>query len=292
MCHTLTELGFKRCEADQAVFYIHADKDILILAIHVDDCTMTGSSDDLIQSYKLKLKYNLTDLRQIHWLLSIKITWDCENRTISLSPSSYIDSLIRRFNLTNLRPYLTPMDRNIQYLKNQCLQTPEQATEMHHIPYHKAVGLLLYLAISTRPDIAFPIGILSQFVDNPGRVHWEGVKHVFRYLAGTRDGAVDGATQEHWHAITGYAFLIDRGAISWSSKKQEIIMLSTTESEYVATTHAAKEVIWLCRFIGEVFQPLTNPILLYSDSRAAISLTRDRSYHAHTKHIDIWYHFI
>ena len=97
MCPMLTEMGFKKCEADQAVFYIHTGKDILILAIHVNDCTMTGSSDDLIQSYKLKIKskYDLTDFGPIHWLLSMKITQDHENRTISLSQSSYIDSLIR-----------------------------------------------------------------------------------------------------------------------------------------------------------------------------------------------------
>jgi Reverse transcriptase (RNA-dependent DNA polymerase) len=94
---TLAELGFKKCEVDHAVFYIHAGKDILILAIHVNDCTMTGSSDDLIQSYnlKIKLKYDLTDLRPIHWLLGIKITCDCENHTISLAQSSYIVSLLR-----------------------------------------------------------------------------------------------------------------------------------------------------------------------------------------------------
>ena len=146
----LTELGFKKCKAYQAVFYIHAGKDILILAIHVNDCTMTGSSNDLIQSYKLKIKskYDLTDLGPIHWLLGIKITWDRENRTISLSQSSYIDSLIRQFNFTDLRPYSTPIDPNIWYSKNQCLQTPEEAAEMHHIPYRESVGLLLYLAIT------------------------------------------------------------------------------------------------------------------------------------------------
>ena len=177
---------------------------------------------------------------------------------------------------------------------------------MCHIPYREAVGSLLYLAVATQPDIAFPIGILSQ-LDNVGWAHWEGVKHVFRYLASTRNWALvygtkvrglegftdaDGAMQEHRHAITGYAFLIDGGAVSWSSKKQEIVTLSTTKSEYAATTHAAKEAIWLCRFIGEVLQPLANPIPLYSDSQAAIAHTCDGSYHAHTKHIDIWYHFI
>ena len=178
---------------------------------------------------------------------------------------------------------------------------------MCHIPYREAVCLLLYLAVATRPDIVFPIGILSQFMDNPGQVYWERVKHTFRYLAGMRNWALvygtkvkglegftnaDGAMQEHRHAIIGYALLIDRGAVFWSSKKQKIITLSTAKSEYVATTHAAKEAIWLCRFIGEVFQPLTNPIPLYSDSQAAIALTRNGSYYAHTQHIDIRYHFI
>ena len=185
----LAKLGFKKCEADQAVFYIHTGKGILILAIHVDDCTMTGSSDNLIQSYKLKIKsmYDLIDLRPNHWLLGIKITQDRGNHTISLSQLSYIDSLLRRFNFTDFRPFSTPMDPNIWYSKNQCLQTPEQAAEICHIPYCKGIGSLLCLAVTTCPDIVFPIGILSQFVDNTGRVHWEGVKHIFWYLAGTRD---------------------------------------------------------------------------------------------------------
>ena len=109
-------------------------------------------------------------------------------------------------------------------------------------------------------------------------------------LEGSTDA--DGTTQEHRNAIMGYAFLIDGGAISWFSKKQEIDMLFTTESEYVATTHTAKEDTWLYQFIGEVFKLLTNPIPLHSDSQAAIALTHDGSYHACTKHIDIWYHFI
>jgi Reverse transcriptase (RNA-dependent DNA polymerase) len=131
VCHMPAELGFKKCEADQAVFYIHASKDILIHAIHIDDCTMTWSSNNLIQSYKLKIKskYNLMDLSPIHWLLGTKITRDCENRTISLSQLSYIDSLLRQFNFTDLSHSSTPMDPNILYLKNQCLQTPEQATK-------------------------------------------------------------------------------------------------------------------------------------------------------------------
>jgi hypothetical protein len=86
--------------------------------------------------------------------------------------------------------------------------------------------------------------------------------------------------------------LVDGRAVSWSSKKQELVTLSTTEAEYVAATHAAKEAIWIRRLVGEIFRPLTMPTTLYSNSKSAISLAKDGHYHAHTKHIDIRYHFI
>ena len=165
----------------------------------------------------------------------------------------------------------------------------------------------MYAAVATRPDIMFAVSTLAQFSDNPGWIHWEAVKKVFRYLLGTRnlcltyggeekglEGYVDadGASQEHRRAITGYVFLVDGGAVSWSSKKQELVTLSTTEAEYVAATHAAKEAVWLRRLIGEVFRPLTEPTTLHSDSQSAIALTRNGTYHARTKHIDIRYHYI
>jgi hypothetical protein len=102
----------------------------------------------------------------------------------------------------------------------------------------------------------------------------------------------DGASQEHRRAISGYVFLVDGGVISWSSKKQELVTLSTTEAEYVAATHAAKEAIWIRRLIGELFEPIDKPTTLFSDSQSAIALAHDGHYHARTKHIDIRYHFI
>ena len=149
--------------------------------------------------------------------------------------------------------------------------------------------------------------MVAQFSNNPGWPHWEAVKRIFRYLRGTQklelvyggekrglEGYIDadGASQEHRRAISGYVFLVDSGAISWSSKKQELVTLSTTEAEYVAATHTAKEAVWLRQLIGEIFQPLTMPMTLYSDSKSAIALAKDGHYHARTKHIDIWYHFI
>ena len=103
---------------------------------------------------------------------------------------------------------------------------------------------------------------------------------------------VDGASQEHHHMISDYAYILDGGAISWMSKKQELVTLSTAKAEYVAATHAVKEGIWLCHFIEEVFQPLASPTVLYCDNQATIALTKNGSFHARMKHIDICYHFI
>jgi len=93
--------------------------------------------------------------------------------------------------------------------------------------------------------------------------------------------------QEHRHAISGNAFLINGGAISWSSRKQELITLSMAEAEYVATTHAAKEALWLRKLIHKLFPSLIAMMPLYCNNQAAIKLIEDDNYHARTKHIDI-----
>ena len=103
---------------------------------------------------------------------------------------------------------------------------------------------------------------------------------------------VDRAMQEHRHAISGCMLLIDGGAISRSSKKQELIILSTAEAQYVAATHAAKEAIWLRKLLGEIIPSLTAPTPFYCDNQATPKLAMEDNYHTHTKHVDMHYHFI
>ena len=313
LCRTLAELGMKRSEADFGVFYAHTVTDIILLAIHVDDCMLTGNNVAVLTEFKRKIGaiYKLTDLGPISWLLGIKVTRDRELRTLHLSQTSYIESIIRRFNFDDLKPASIPIDPTMQFSKKQCPQTITDIARMKNIPYREAIGSLMYAAIGTHPDIAFSVSTLAQFSDNPGQVHWDAVKHVFRYLNGTKELALgyggegkgkgrglegfsdaDGTSQEHQHAITGFAFLIDGGAVSWSSKKQELVTLSTTEAEYVASSHASREALWLRRLIGEVFRPLQQPTPLYCDNQSAIALAQNDNYHARTKHIDIRYHFI
>lgn len=133
------------------------------------------------------------------------------------------------------------------------------------------------------------------------------MKRVHRYLKGPRElwliyGGVgedlagytdaDGNMVEDHCATSGYAFMINGRAVSWNAKCQEIVMLSTMESEYVSATHAAKKAIWLHSLISQVFKSTLPTTTLFSDNQSAIALAKDHQYHAHTKHIDICYHFI
>jgi hypothetical protein len=99
-------------------------------------------------------------------------------------------------------------------------------------------------------------------------------------------------SNEDRHAISGYVFQIDGGTVSWSAKRQDVVALSTTEAEYVATTHAAKEAAWLRSLLTQLFGDISTPTLLYSDNQSSIALAKDDQFHARTKHIDVRFHFI
>ena len=164
------------------------------------------------------------------------------------------------FHLEDAKPLSAPVDSNTCLLKEDCPVSDEDKEEMKAIPYCKAVGALNWIVVGSRPDVAFIVSQLAQFLENPGRVHWEAVKQVIKYLKTTKDlkltygggqrrgfegfADADGATQDHRRAISGFVVLVDSGTVSWMSKKQELVMLSTMESEYVSATHAAKELIW------------------------------------------------
>jgi hypothetical protein len=302
-------MGLTRCNVDQAVFYRREGDSILVMAVHVDDCTIAARPPKLVEELKEKLRtrVEVTDLGELRWLLGIEIARDRDARTICLSQHQYIEDIVRRYGCHNERPLSLPMGTNVKLSAAQSPKTPEDVASMRNIPYREAVGSLMYASLGTRPDITFAVTRLSKFLENPGQPHWEAVRSVLRYLNGTsshwlvfgeNEGNLigwvdaDGSQEEDRRAYTGYAFLIDGGAVSWSSKQQELVVLSTTEGEYVAATHAAKEALWLRSFIGEVFGTNLESTTLFSDNQSAIALSREHQYHARTKHIDIRYHFI
>ncbi len=160
-----------------------------MLAVHVDDCIFTGSSKELIALYKQKLNgcYALTDLGPVHWLLGIKVMRNRAERTISLSQTSFIDTILSCFSLHDAKPYGCPMTPGAVYSKKDSPSNPEKTAHMKHVPYRQAVSSLMYTAVATHPDITFIVSILSQFLENLGNIHWEAVKCIFHYLKGTKN---------------------------------------------------------------------------------------------------------
>jgi hypothetical protein len=252
--------------------------------------------------------WEITDHGPIKWFLGFEIKRDRNARMISINQHAYIESMVEKFRLTNARPVSTPMEPGVQFSIDQSPSTLNQSGRMRGVPYSEAIGSVLWPVIVSRPDAAYAVGVLSQFIQNPGPAHWEGVKRVINYLGctknlwltfgGGKEAVVEGfcdadwASQKHRHSISGFSFHYGVGAVSWSSKKQNLVSLSSTEAEYVAQTHAAKEGIWLRNFVSEIRGEEKKPVTISCDNQGAIALAKDNKYHARTKHIDLRYHFI
>ena len=181
---------------------------------------------------------------------------------------------------------------------------------MRHISYASAVGSLMYAMLCTRPDICFAVGVVSRFQSNPGLDHWVAVKHILKYLKRTRDymlvysgedmilkGYTDSGFQtdvDSRKSTSGSVFTLGGGAIVWRSIKQSCIADSTMEAEYVAACEAAKEAVWLHKFLGdlEVVPDMDKPLTLYCDNSGAVGNSKEPRSHKRGKHIERKYHLI
>jgi len=189
---------------------------------------------------------------------------------------------------------------------------PINSTTLILKEYQSLVGSLMYLMLSTRPDLAFKISTVSKFASAPLPIHLAAAKRVLHYLKATktlalsfsyelRDAQLVGFSDSDWEgdrndrkSTAGYVFTIGGTGISWKSKKQPVVALSSTEAEYIGRAEATREAIWLQRLLHELTQSdkPTNPQLLFVDNQVAIKLTENSRFHERTKHIDIKYHFV
>ena len=209
--------------------------------------------------------------------------------------------------MANSDTVATPMDNTIRLTT----ATDDDLFE-HPTLYREAIGALLYASMGTRPDITFAVQVLSQFASRPSKEHWRAIKRVLRYLQGTKDLGityddlngyadihVSGYSDADWgsslvdrRSISGYIFLIGGGAVAWSSKKQPTVALSSTEAEYMASSNATTQAIWLRSLFTELNFIQPSPAELLLDNQSAIALASNPQFHARSKHIDIRHHFI
>jgi hypothetical protein len=194
----------------------------------------------------------MKDLGSLQYILGIHVFEDTE--AVYLNQGAYIDQILKWFGMENCKPISTPAAVDLKLVKEDSSKPVSQTD------YQSMIGSLLYLAISTRPDISYSVGALSKFNACPTETHLTAVKRVFRCLQGTRqlmlkyskvDSEVVGYCDASWgdnedrHSTTGVVFLCANSPIVWFSKRQPTVAISTAEAEYIALFAATKEAIWI-----------------------------------------------
>ncbi|UYV73992.1 hypothetical protein LAZ67_11001747 [Cordylochernes scorpioides] len=307
----LIKFDLKPSISDSCVYTMKCKQAYILLAIYVDDCLICSVNkqhlDDIVQylNSNFEIKTFTAD-----YFLGLQIYRDRTTKMLFLHQASYIERTLEHYNLLDIKLQSVPSDPYSKLTKEMCPKDDQEIEEMNKIPYRQTIGSLMYLMTGTRPDIAYAVSRVSQFMNNPGPSHWTAVKKIFGYLKATKNigicfggssctstliGFSDadfGGDLDTRKSTTGYVFMLNNGPISWCSQKQNCVSLSTTKSEYIAASKATKEAIWLRHLLRELHQEQVKPTTIFCDNQSCIRLVHNPEYHKRTKHIDISYHFI
>lgn len=307
----LVENGGECTPADPCVYVFGKGENRVIIIIYVDDLILASKTLQKLESIKAKLKsaFKMVDLGQISNILGINVHREGDIGPIHLSQEKYVVELLKKFNMEDSKTVSTPIESNFKVTKDMCPASEDEKREMSSKPYRELVGCLVYLANATRPDIAFAANVLSRFCANPGKTHWLIAKRILRYLKATRkfrityvkdNKKVKAYTDSDWagdaddrKSCSGNVITLAGGPISWKSRKQASIALSTMEAEYAALSEVARETVYIKRlFIHMGFiDYVKSPIDVFCDNQSAINLSKNAVYHKRSKHIDICFHY-
>ena len=307
----LTKLGFIQCSSDPCLF-THPKKGIIIF-MHVDDLVIASKMMKEIDWFKKEFNaaVSIKDLGEVSKVLGIRVTRDRKNRTLRMDQTHYLKDVMERTHMSadKYRPTEIPMNGY-----DSLRPAGKDDKRIDQREYQQIVGSLMYAAIHTRPDIAFALGRLSQYLSDPAAHHGHALKTLLRYVRSTIDiGILYGAGGNHGQgligysdsdyaadrlerkSILGYVYMLGGGPISWMSRKQKSVATSTTEAEYMALSTCAKEGLWLVQLMKDIGfekyfshnvnirENLTHqadsPMRLKGDNQAAIQLAKDAHIH-------------
>ena len=292
----VTAAGFAPSAHDSALFVHTSPRGRTLLLLYVDDMIITGDDSEYIAFVKARLReqFLMTDLGPLRYFLGIEVSSTSDG--FYISQEKYIQDLLARAALGDERTIETPMELHVQLRPTDGIPLSDPTR------YRHLVGSLVYLAV-TRPDISYPVHILSQFVSAPTSVHYSHLLRVLRYLRGTisrrlfypRSGSLQlqAYSDATWasdptdrKSLSAYCVFLGGSLIAWKTKKQTAVSRSSTEAELRAIASATAEVKWL-RWLLEDFgvSAAAAPTLLSSDSTGAISIARDPARHELSKHI-------
>ena len=292
-----------RSAADHSVFYHHSSTGKCIyLIVYVDDIIITGTDQDGIQKLKQHLfsHFQTKDLGKLKYFLGIEVAQS--NSGVVISQRKYNLDILTDTGMLDCKPVDTPKDPNVKLIPSQgeLLRDPGR--------YRRLVGKLNYLTI-TRPNISFPVSVVSQFLQSPCDSHWDAVFRILRYIKRTPSQGVLYKNRGHTQVVgysdadwassptdrrstSGYCAFIGGNLISWKSKKQDVVARSSVEAEYRAMTLATCELIWLKHLLQELRFGKDEQMKLICDNQVALHISSNPVFHERTKHIEVDCHFI
>ncbi|EJF56279.1 hypothetical protein DICSQDRAFT_71809 [Dichomitus squalens LYAD-421 SS1] len=305
---SLLDLEFTRTYSDAGVYVYrrHGGNSVTIVVLYVDDLLLFGDNKNHIKQVKRMLgrQYKMTDLGAVQRFLGLRIRRDRASRIVDIDQEDYVQSVLERFEMADCKPANTPLPAGAALVKYDGL-----ASDAERSCYQSLIGSLMYAMLGTRPDIAFAVTRLSRYSANPSPDHMKYAKYILRYLQGTRTYRIryNGASNDgliaysdsDWaedrddrHSTSGTIFLLAGGAISWASRRQPTISLSSTEAEYKAASDTCRQMAWLRTFFDELGYDMSEPTPLCVDNQGSIFLSVNPVVERRTKHVEIWYHFV
>lgn len=308
----LIGMKYVQCVHERCIFLKNIGKSIIVIALYVDDFFIFYNDMKLANELKssLKIHFKVKDLGAIAYILGIKIERDRTKGFIKLSQESYINQILERFGMIDCKPVKTPLETKFKLVDaGKC--------NADRVPFQELIGSLMYLSVTTRPDISFAVSFLSQYNNCYTIEHWEAAKRVLRYLQGTKaiclilskcsvKACLQGFADADWandvdrRSYTGYVFKYGDNIVSWGCYKQTCVALSSTEAEYIALSEACRESVSLRALLAELVGGVdcvtlcnsNKEIDLYNDNQSAQKLAVNAVYHKRTKHIDVKYHYV
>ena len=297
----LEDMGFIQSEADPGLFIRHDNNGRVYLLTYVDDILIITSCTAAMADIKARLMsaFDARDLGEATFFLGMTMERDRQNRTIKLAQGRLTTDLLSKHGMLEAKSLSIPLSTSIK------LTREGDPLDRQEYGYAQLIGSLMYLSVCTRPDITQAVGALARYMAQPTTVHWQAAKGVLRYLSGTANyGIIFGGNKSGLQAYsdadyagdidtrrstTGYVYILNGGAISWSSRLQQTVAVSTTEAEYMAAASAIKEALWLRKLFSEL--ALDTFITINADNQSAIKLLKNPVFSMRSKHIDVIYHF-
>ncbi|XP_078165548.1 uncharacterized protein LOC144560258 [Carex rostrata] len=301
-CRAMKGYGYTQSDSDHTMFFKKNQGKIAVLIIYVDDMIITGDDKIEIQNLedKLSKEFEMKNLGGLKYFLGIEVSRNKEG--IYLSQRKYILDLLTEVGMLECKPVDTPTVPNLK------LNAYSDHTPTNIERYQRLVGKLIYLS-HTRPDIAYAVSIISQFMHSPKEEHLEAVMRIIRYLKGTAGRGIVFRKNSHLQVMAysdadwagcvmdrkstaGYFTFLGGNLVTWKSKKQNVVTLSSAKSEYRGMVKAICELLWLKKFLTELgFEPQSEMRLL-CDNKAAIDIAHNPVQHDRTKHVEVDRHFI